>query len=325
MVYVDKTAYVDYDKTLLREFSIMCKVRKLTLRNTRVGLRLAAGADSDSRDFRSSGCRGLQFATTAYSMSQSVAVSSCVAARCLFISSFAPPSLSPSLAPPLPSPRRRQARRDEWGRGGEGVAKCWHEKPRPPSHWALCPVRKKNNIKSMNRNSLWDILRHDVPLLQAAGFKQIIQPMLKFNTCRDPCQLGACGGHKRTYISLSSNFAYMQKLTRLTWVTFWLKTLQCWYFHLEVDSQPASRSSHLDETTQAAQRHSNKSKIWKFSRHDKLLQCRKESSFALCCSTWPSEPPFYCHWVECFFFPELTTQQTTENGRNIHVFSGFST
>lgn len=118
MVYVDKTAYVDYDKTLLREFSIMCKVRKLTLRNTRVGLRLAAGADSDSRDFRSSGCRGLQFATTAYSMSQSLAVSSCVAPLCLFISSFAPPSLSLfGPAPPLTAKASGTARRMRPRRG----------------------------------------------------------------------------------------------------------------------------------------------------------------------------------------------------------------
>lgn len=108
MVYVDKTAYVDYDKTLLREFSIMSKVRKLTLRNTRVGLRLAAGADSDSRDFLSSGCRGLQFATTAYSMSQSLFL----CRRSLSLHLLLCTSLSLPLWP-RPSPHREGVRHSE--------------------------------------------------------------------------------------------------------------------------------------------------------------------------------------------------------------------
>lgn len=147
-VYKDKTAYVDYDKTLLSEFSIMCKVEKKLW----VALRLAANADSDSRDFRSSGCRGLQFAATAYSMSQSLVVSSCVASLCLFISSFAPPSLSlfgPTLR--LLEKVSGTARRMMPRRGRICKVLTWEAESSVSLQW------KTTTTNKMKRKLLWDV------------------------------------------------------------------------------------------------------------------------------------------------------------------------
>lgn len=66
--------------------------------------------------------------------------SSCLPASPVSVSSSPPLHLplSPSLAPPSASWRRCQAQPDEWCRGGEGFAKCWHEKPSP-----LCRYSEK--------------------------------------------------------------------------------------------------------------------------------------------------------------------------------------
>lgn len=137
---------------------------------------VAADANSDSGDFRSSGCRGLQFAATAYSMSQSRVFLP------LSVSSSPPLHLPlyPSLATPPPSSswRRRQARADEWSRE---FAEWWREKPNGSrvDSW----VKKKNTTNKMKRKSL-----------RCITFRSHSANLSSLKSA------GACSGHKRTCV-----------------------------------------------------------------------------------------------------------------------------